>query len=131
VQEPGPENALGRVKFMFPNEYDVYLHDTPNRALFDSPDRAFSSGCIRVENPFELAEQLLGRGWDRQRIDEVIASGETTTVRMREPLPVLLLYWTAEVTPDGIVEFFSDVYGRDRDLARALAEPFRIDPPSG
>ena len=131
VQEPGPENALGRVKFMFPNEHDVYLHDTPNRALFDSPDRAFSSGCIRVENPYELAEQLLGRGWDRQRIDEVIASGETTTVRMREPLPVLLLYWTAEVTPDGIVEFFSDVYGRDPDLARALGEPFSIDPPGG
>jgi murein L,D-transpeptidase YcbB/YkuD len=131
VQEPGPENALGRVKFMFPNEHDVYLHDTPNRALFDSPERAFSSGCIRVENPFELAEELLGRGWDRERIDEVIAGGETTTVRMAEPLPVLLLYWTAEVTPDGIVEFFSDIYGRDPDLARALDEPFSIDPPTG
>jgi murein L,D-transpeptidase YcbB/YkuD len=131
VQEPGPENALGRVKFMFPNEHDVYLHDTPNRALFDSPDRAFSSGCIRVENPFGLAEQLLGRGWDRQRIDEVIASGETTTVRMREPMPVLLLYWTADVTPDGVVRFFADVYGRDPDLARALDQPFSIDPPGG
>jgi murein L,D-transpeptidase YcbB/YkuD len=130
VQEPGPENALGRVKFMFPNEHDVYLHDTPNRALFDSPERAFSSGCIRVENPFELAVELLGRGWDRERIDAIIASGETTTVRMSEPLPILLLYWTAEVTPDGVVKFFSDIYGRDPDLARALKEPFSIDPPS-
>jgi murein L,D-transpeptidase YcbB/YkuD len=129
VQRPGPDNALGRVKFMFPNEHSVYLHDTPSRDLFDRDSRAFISGCIRVENPFELVEQLLGRGWDRARIDEIIASGETTTVQMPEPLPVLLLYWTAEVTPDGIVEFFGDVYERDAALAEALDEPFRIDPP--
>jgi L,D-transpeptidase YcbB len=130
VQGPGTENALGQVKFMFPNEHAVYLHDTPNRSLFESSDRAFSSGCIRVENPFELAEQLLGRGWDRPRIDEIIASGETTTVRLPRPIPVLLLYWTAEVTPDGSVRFFNDVYGRDPALARALDEPFSIDPPA-
>lgn len=128
VQGPGPENALGRVKFMFPNEHSVYLHDTPSRALFESADRAFSSGCIRVEHPFELAELLLGPTWTQERLAAVIESGEITTVRMPAPLPVLLLYWTAEVTPDGSVEFFQDVYDRDAALDRALDLPFRIYP---
>ena len=127
VQGPGPTNALGRVKFMFPNEHAVYLHDTPNQALFERADRSFSSGCIRVEHPFELAERLLGPDWSQQRIRRVVDSGETTTVSLAEPLPVLLLYWTAEVRTDGTVAFYEDVYGRDRAVSAALDAPFKIE----
>jgi murein L,D-transpeptidase YcbB/YkuD len=125
VQRPGPDNALGRIKFMFPNEHAVYLHDTPSRDLFERDSRAFSSGCIRVEDPFELAEQLLGaRG--RERLDALAATGRTQTVFLEKPMPVMLLYWTAEVDADGQVTFFPDVYGRDPGVVAALAEPFRV-----
>jgi murein L,D-transpeptidase YcbB/YkuD len=124
VQRPGPDNALGRIKFMFPNEHSVYLHDTPSRDLFSRDSRAFSSGCIRVENPLELVTELLGeRG--RTRIEASIASGRTETVFLNEPMTVMLLYWTAEVDAAGRVSFFSDVYQRDPAVIAALAEPFR------
>ena len=84
VQRPGEDNALGRIKFMFPNQHAVYLHDTPSRDLFDRDSRAFSSGCIRVENPFELAEQLLGSARARERLEAVVASGRTETVFLRQ-----------------------------------------------
>ena len=127
-QPPGPDNALGRVKFMFPNSYSVYLHDTPSRSLFEKSERAASSGCIRIENPLELAALLLRDkpGWDRAAIDRVVASGQTTTVKFAEPVPVLLSYWTAWVDRDGIAQFRDDVYGRDPQVARALAEPFAV-----
>jgi murein L,D-transpeptidase YcbB/YkuD len=125
VQRPGPNNALGRVKFMFPNEHFVYLHDTPSRDLFERESRAFSSGCIRVENPLELAELLLGRKWSRERIDALIARGQTETVFLDDPIGVKLLYWTAEVDAKGVVKFFPDLYGRDPELIEALAEPFK------
>src|SRR5690606_12081826 len=106
VQPPGPANALGKVKFIFPNEHQVYLHDTPARELFSTAERAFSHGCIRVENPLTLAEFLLRPdGWDRARIDATVASGRTTTVWLGQPMPVLLLYSTANVDPDGTVHF--------------------------
>jgi murein L,D-transpeptidase YcbB/YkuD len=124
VQRPGPTNALGRVKFMFPNEHFVYLHDTPSRDLFAKESRAFSSGCIRVENPLELAELVLGEKWDRARIDALIADGRTQTVFVDKPLAVKLLYWTAEVDATGRVSFFPDVYLRDKALIAALAKPF-------
>jgi murein L,D-transpeptidase YcbB/YkuD len=93
-QDPGPTNALGRVKFMFPNAHSVYLHDTPSKNLFDADDRAFSSGCIRVEDPMVLAERLLAGqpGWRRAEIDRTVESGKTTTVTLQEPVPVLLTY---------------------------------------
>jgi murein L,D-transpeptidase YcbB/YkuD len=125
VQQPGPNNALGRVKFMFPNEHSVYLHDTPSRDLFDRDSRAFSSGCIRVEHPFELALMLLGRGWDQARIDALIASGRSETVFLDDPITVMLLYWTAEVDAEGRVSFLPDVYGRDAAVSAGLAAPFR------
>jgi murein L,D-transpeptidase YcbB/YkuD len=125
VQRPGPTNALGRVKFMFPNEYFVYLHDTPSRDLFDRESRAFSSGCIRVENPLELADIVLGDKWPRERIDATIAGGRTTTVVLDKPIAVKLLYWTAEVDGTGRVSFLPDVYTRDDALITALAQPFR------
>ncbi len=124
VQRPGPTNALGRVKFMFPNEYFVYLHDTPSRDLFDKESRAFSSGCIRVENPLELADVVLGDKWPRERIDALIAAGRTQTVILDKPIAVKLLYWTAEVDAAGRVSFFPDVYFRDAALITALAQPF-------
>jgi L,D-transpeptidase YcbB len=128
VQRPGPNNALGQVKFVFPNEHAVYLHDTPAKEFFRSAERTFSHGCIRVENPLELAEILLRpNGWDRKRIDAAVASKRTTTVFLAKPLPILLLYWTANVDPDGTVFFYRDVYQRDPPVAKALDESFRIE----
>ncbi len=127
VQSPGPANSLGLVKFMFPNRYAVYLHDTPSRELFDRAERTFSSGCIRVERPFELAELLLADqpGWDMAQIDRVLAGGETTAVRLAQPMPVLILYGTAWVEADGTVHFRRDVYQRDAQVLDALADEFR------
>jgi L,D-transpeptidase YcbB len=127
-QDPGPTNALGRIKFMFPNPYLVYLHDTPSKAKFEASDRALSSGCIRVEDPLGLADALLraADGWTRAKIDTVIATEKTTTVWLPEPVPVLLLYWTARPTPDGEVRFFGDLYGRDPKVLAGLARPFEF-----
>jgi murein L,D-transpeptidase YcbB/YkuD len=130
VQRPGPNNALGRIKIMFPNEHAVYLHDTPSKALFSKAERAFSHGCIRVENPFDLAEQLLGdNGWNQEKFQAVLDEKKTKTVLLSKPMPVLLLYWTAMADPDGTVYFFNDVYERDERIAEALGEPFRLDMP--
>jgi murein L,D-transpeptidase YcbB/YkuD len=123
VQQPGPSNALGQVKFMFPNPHHVYLHDTPSRDLFDREARAFSSGCIRVENPLELAELLLGGRWDRARIEALIATGRSETLFLESPISVMLLYWTAEVDPAGRVLFWPDIYGRDEAVRIALDAP--------
>jgi murein L,D-transpeptidase YcbB/YkuD len=131
-QEPGPDNALGRVKFIFPNSHFVFLHDTPSKALFDRADRAFSSGCIRVKNPFELAELLLAKpsDWNQERISEVIGSGKTQTVFLPEPMTVMLLYWTVVIDAEsGAIQFLKDVYGRDRAVLSALDEEFVFRPP--
>jgi murein L,D-transpeptidase YcbB/YkuD len=127
-QDPGPRNALGRVKFIFPNDHAVFLHDTPNQKLFDRTARAFSSGCIRVENALDLAQLLLNDGaqWDRKAIDRVVKSGKTRTVSLPEPIPVLLLYWTAWVGFDGRVNFGHDLYDRDKLVQKALAGDFRF-----
>jgi murein L,D-transpeptidase YcbB/YkuD len=127
VQRPGPLNALGQMKFMFPNRFAVYLHDTPSRGLFNAADRSFSSGCIRVQDARGLAELLLERnpGWDRARIEAVIASGETRTVFLQRRLPVRLLYRTADALPDGTILFRADLYDRDGPLLAALDQPFR------
>lgn len=113
-QNPGPKNALGRVKFMFPNNYSVYLHDTPSKNLFDEDERTFSSGCVRVEDPVALAKLLIDDpAWDDARIAEVIASEKTENLVLKKPVPVLLAYWTAWIDGDGAVQFRRDVYGRD------------------
>lgn len=123
-QEPGPQNALGRIKFMFPNKFAVYLHDTPSRRLFETPVRGYSSGCIRVERPFWLAEYVLKnqQEWTAERINALINSGEHRVVRLNSPIDVHLLYWTAWVSGEGVVHFRDDIYRRDMPLARALAE---------
>ena len=130
VQRPGPNNALGRVKIIFPNKHAVYLHDTPSKALFGKSERAFSHGCIRVENPFDLAEQLLGGdGWTQAKFQQVLDSKETKKVFLSKPMPVLLLYWTAMVDPEGLIYFYNDVYSRDQRIVDALNQPFRLDLP--
>jgi L,D-transpeptidase YcbB len=121
-QRPGPNNALGRVKFMFPNQFNVYLHDTPARSLFSRSERAFSHGCIRLARPIDLAEQVLHGvpGWDRARIDRVLASKERTVVHLTSPLPVHLTYATTWLDEHGAVQFRPDIYGRDTKLEKAL-----------
>jgi L,D-transpeptidase YcbB len=126
-QDPGPNNALGLVKIMFPNPYLVYLHDSPARSLYELNDRAFSSGCIRVQKPFELAELVLNDPqWNQQAMAEVVASGQTRTVNLNRPVPVLILYWTAQPRPDGQVVFRNDVYNRDAQTLAALNSDFRL-----
>jgi murein L,D-transpeptidase YcbB/YkuD len=123
-QAPGPKNPLGRVKFMFPNDFSIYLHDTPKRELFARSQRAFSSGCIRVEKPLELAERLLSDlpGWDRSRIDSVIAQGKTRTVTLARPVPIHLIYLTAWLDGEGNLQFREDFYGRDSRLLQFLVK---------
>jgi murein L,D-transpeptidase YcbB/YkuD len=121
VQAPGPENALGRLKFEMPNPFDVYLHDTSSPQLFNRAERALSHGCVRVEHPRELAEALLGAEWPRPRIDATIETGETQSIPVPRPVPVFLLYQTIVAQADGGARFGEDVYGWDADLDRALA----------
>ena len=129
-QEPGPNNSLGRIKFIFPNKHSVYLHDTPHRTLFNEDQRAFSHGCIRVEHPLTLGELILkndGQSWDKQRIEKVIESKKITNVSLNTPLPVRLLYWTVKVSDnEGRFLFKQDIYGRDKALLKALDSPFRV-----
>ncbi len=123
-QEPGPSNALGRIKFMFPNKFDVYLHDTPARALFKKTKRSSSSGCIRVEKPIELAEYLLRDDpkWTHEEILAAINSNKRQVVLIREPIAVHVLYRTAWVDEDDTIHFRDDIYGRDKMLDEALNE---------
>jgi L,D-transpeptidase YcbB len=121
-QRPGPDNALGQIKFIFPNSRDIYLHDTGARHLFRPAARAFSHGCVRVQRPIDLANALLrgNPGWDRARIDQTIAEGKLHRVLLNEPFPVHLIYMTAWVGDDGAVQFRDDVYNRDATIGRRL-----------
>ena len=120
-QDPSGVNALGRIKFMFPNPQSVYIHDTPDKSLFNRQVRIFSSGCVRLETPLTLAQYLLeNQGWDHARLNAAIASGQRQTVVLENPIPVYLVYFTAWVDADGTVNFREDVYGQDRDLLIAL-----------
>src|SRR5215831_3700266 len=122
-QRPGTNNALGRVKFMFPNPHNVYLHDSPAHSLFGRNVRAFSHGCVRLSRPLELAEQVLRvggvKGWTKDRINDVVASAKTTVVNLRDPLPVHITYLTAWVD-EGAANFRQDIYGHDAKLLAAL-----------
>lgn len=121
-QDPGPLNPLGDVKFMFPNRYAVYLHDTPGDQLFEKTQRAFSHGCIRVSKPLELATYLLqGQdGWTAQKIAAVMATDERRTVDLDRTIPVHIAYLTAWVDDEGRMQFRDDIYGRDGALSDAL-----------
>jgi murein L,D-transpeptidase YcbB/YkuD len=123
-QPPGERNALGFLKFMFPNQHAVYLHDTPNRSLFTASKRAFSHGCVRVENPFQLAEEVMGTDskWTEERLRSLIGKGERT-VFLPKPLPVHLAYFTLEVDEKGALKSFPDLYGLDQKVRAALSLP--------
>ncbi|MBK1709425.1 L,D-transpeptidase family protein [Marichromatium gracile] len=126
VQKPGADNALGRVKFMFPNRHAIYLHDTPSRWLFSRRQRTFSHGCIRVDEPLELATALLeGSAWSRERIERQIARGRTRHIHLERPLPVLLYYLTVSADAAGRLVFRDDVYDRDPALREAFFAPVR------
>ncbi|MFQ5644324.1 MAG: murein L,D-transpeptidase [Thiogranum sp.] len=126
-QNPGPKNALGRIKFMFPNKHAVYLHDTPSKSLFAKTERALSSGCIRIENPYDFGELLLNSDqWDKARIEATVATGKTTRVSLDNPVTVILMYWTVDTTDAGDVIFRNDIYKRDPAVLSALQRPFRF-----
>lgn len=121
-QDPGPRNSLGRIKFMFPNPFAVYLHDTPNPSLFGKAQRDFSSGCIRVEFPMKLADFVLAEtpAWPHDKVAAAIKSEKTQTIRLRRPVPVHLLYMTAWADEAGVPQFREDIYGRDSALQLAF-----------
>ena len=122
-QRPGTSNALGLVKFMFPNQFNVYLHDTPADSLFARASRSFSHGCVRVEDPETLVQYVLRDQpeWTPDRIKEAMHGAEERVVKLKAAIPVYLGYWTARVTPDHIVQFRDDVYGIDGRQAARLA----------
>ncbi|HET7498058.1 MAG TPA: L,D-transpeptidase family protein [Candidatus Eisenbacteria bacterium] len=119
-QLPGSRNPLGRVKFLFPNKYSIYLHDTPNKRLFAARDRTFSHGCIRVENAMELADLLLRDQIGTGGVRNAVAEGATRNVALEHPIPVLIVYWTVSVGAKGDVHYANDIYGYDAPLAAAL-----------
>jgi len=127
-QDPGPNNAMGLIKIMFPNKHLVFIHDTPSRSLFERTDRTFSSGCIRTEKPFELAEILLDNPakWNQESFKRIIDSKQTQTIKLPRPVPVLLFYWTAAMEPDGSVRFKKDPYKRDAEVLEGLNGEFKF-----
>ncbi|MEZ5007666.1 MAG: L,D-transpeptidase family protein [Chitinophagales bacterium] len=128
-QKSGPSNTLGVVKFMFPNQYSVYLHDTQSKTLFSRSSRAFSHGCIRVENPLTLAEILLDdkKAWDRDKMEKVIATRKTKSVNLKRDVVVKILYYTAGLFPDGTLYYLPDVYKRDQAILEQLEKPFEYN----
>ena len=133
-QQPGAHNALGLVKFIMPNDFQVYLHDTPARAMFERTRRDASHGCIRVGDPFALARFLLRDQpeWTVERIMAAMTAGEPTTVRFQSPVPVYITYASAVARPSGEVFFYPDIYGHDRTLDRLLQKgyPYRVGEPA-
>ncbi len=120
-QRPGRGNALGQVKFLFPNKHSVYMHDTPTKHLFNRAIRAYSHGCMRVRNPLQFAELLLAdQGWSRDRIDRTLVTAEDEHIPLEHKLPVHITYFTAWVDEDGQILGYRDVYGYDRKVRLAL-----------
>ncbi|GAP43562.1 murein L,D-transpeptidase YcbB/YkuD [Lentimicrobium saccharophilum] len=123
-QSPGAQNALGKVKFMFPNKHNIYLHDTPSRNLFARDERTFSSGCIRIEKPYDLALILMSdmEGWTPERIRQAMDAGIEKTVVLKNPAGVYLTYLTAWGTKAGVIHYRTDIYNRDAEMLKALRE---------
>jgi len=123
-QDPGPQNALGRMKFVLPNPFDIYLHDTPERKLFARTHRALSSGCVRVEKPLELAAFLLADdpAWSPEAVRAAAESGKTRWLRLSDPVPAYVVYWTAWADPNGTAQFRDDLYHRDARPDDGVAE---------
>jgi murein L,D-transpeptidase YcbB/YkuD len=132
-EKPGPKNSLGLIKFMFPNQYDIYLHSTPAVSLFEQTRRDFSHGCIRVQKPADLAAWVLqGQGdWDLDKVQEAMNKGpDNKTVSLKTPLPIVIFYLTATVDEDDQVHFFDDIYGYDAEMQKVFAKgpPYPIKP---
>ncbi|HEX2548780.1 MAG TPA: L,D-transpeptidase family protein, partial [Gammaproteobacteria bacterium] len=117
-QDPGSENALGLIKFEFPNSSDIYMHDTPARNLFSQPRRAFSSGCIRLERPYDLAFYLMKNDpdWSEDKLESYLNSGITKYIKVTNPTRVIITYLTSWVDEDGNLQFRDDVYGWDNSV---------------
>jgi murein L,D-transpeptidase YcbB/YkuD len=118
-QRPGGKNALGRVKFLFPNSFNIYFHDTPSKSLFEKDKRAYSHGCIRLKEPEKMANYVLRNQpeWTPEKIEEAMNSGEQKFVKVKDPIPVVITYYTAWVDDDGQLNFREDIYGHDANLA--------------
>jgi murein L,D-transpeptidase YcbB/YkuD len=123
-QRPGADNSLGLVKFMFPNQFNVYLHDTPADSLFSRASRSFSHGCVRLEQPLELARYILQDqpDWTEERIVQAMEGGEEKHVKVKRPIPVYLGYWTARISSDGDLQFRNDIYGIDARQSALVQE---------
>ena len=125
-QKPGPKNSLGLVKFIFPNSYNVYMHDTPAQEFFAKSRRDFSHGCIRLEKPADLAVWVLrdNPGWNMDHVLAAMNGNTTLQVNLAHPIPVLIVYGTVIVTEDGTVHFYDDIYGHDAALEKVLAKGY-------
>jgi len=125
-QTPGPKNSLGLAKFIFPNNYDIYFHDSPEQELFAKSRRDFSHGCIRLERPADLAVWVLRNnpGWNMDRVRAAMNGTTTQQVNLAHPIPVLIVYATVIVTEDGVVHFYDDIYGHDADLEKVLVKGY-------
>ncbi|HSY58162.1 MAG TPA: L,D-transpeptidase family protein, partial [Terriglobales bacterium] len=125
-QNPGPKNSLGLVKFIFPNSYNVYMHDSPEQQLFSRSRRDFSHGCIRLEKPADLAVFVLQQipGWDMARVRAAMSTGSNQQVNLPRPIPVLIIYGTVVVPEDGLVHFYDDIYGHDKELDEVLKKGY-------
>jgi murein L,D-transpeptidase YcbB/YkuD len=126
-QNPGPKNSLGLVKFIFPNDFNVYMHDSPEQELFSRSRRDFSHGCVRLEKPADLAAFVLREvpGWDADRVRAAMKEGASNRqVNLPKPIPVLIVYGTAVVPEDGLVHFYDDIYGHDKALDQVLQKGY-------
>jgi murein L,D-transpeptidase YcbB/YkuD len=121
-QKPGPGNALGRVKFLFPNSFSIYMHDTPAKSLFVKDKRAFSHGCIRLREPEKMANYVLRNQneWTPEKIEEAMNAGKEKFVKIKDPITVLITYYTAWVDETGRLNFREDIYGHDNSLAKKM-----------
>jgi murein L,D-transpeptidase YcbB/YkuD len=121
-QLPGPKNSLGKVKFLFPNSFDIYFHDTPAKTLFNSDKRAYSHGCIRLSDPFKMASYVLKdqKEWTAEKIDAAMNKGEEQFVKVKNPIPVLITYYTAWVDENGVLNFRDDIYNHDTNLLKKM-----------
>jgi murein L,D-transpeptidase YcbB/YkuD len=121
-QRPGEKNSLGRVKFLFPNSFNIYFHDTPSKSLFERDKRAFSHGCIRLAEPEKMATYLLRNNpeWTPERISDAMNSGTEKFVKLKDPVPVIITYYTAWVDENGLLNFRDDVYAHDNKLAQKM-----------
>jgi murein L,D-transpeptidase YcbB/YkuD len=121
-QLPGDKNELGKVKFVFPNTFNIYFHDTPHKELFKNDKRAYSHGCIRLSDPVGLANYVLRDQpeWTPEKIDNAMNSGKEKYVKIKDPVPVIIYYYTAWVDENGLLQFREDIYGHDKKMSEKL-----------